>query len=103
MRYKNMYGIRINLYNELINTIKRFGIKKAIIFGSRARGEYKDNSDIDLAIIFNNNDKDNFIKLQTKLEELETLYKFDIIDFNGIKDDKFKSEIEKDGIVIYEN
>ena len=103
MRYKNMYGIRINLYNELINTIKKFGIKKAIIFGSRARGEYKDNSDIDLAIIFNNNDKDNFIKLQTKLEELETLYKFDIIDFNGIKDDKFKSEIEKDGIIIYEN
>lgn len=103
MRYKNMYGIRINLYNELINTIKKFGIKKAIIFGSRARGEYKDNSDIDLAIIFNNNDKDNFIKLQTKLEELQTLYKFDIIDFNGIKDDKFKSEIEKDGIVIYEN
>ncbi len=98
-----MYGIRINLYNELINTIKKFGIKKAIIFGSRARGEYKDNSDIDLAIIFNNNDKDNFIKLQTKLEELQTLYKFDIIDFNGIKDDKFKSEIEKDGIVIYEN
>ena len=32
-----MYGIRINLYNELINTIKKFGIKKAIIFGSRAK------------------------------------------------------------------
>lgn len=97
-----MYGIRENLYNEIINTIKKFGIKKAIIFGSRARGDYKNNSDIDLAIIFNNDDKDNFIKLQTKLEELETLYKFDIIDFSSLKDEKLKKEIKKEGIIIFE-
>ncbi|MEE0699854.1 MAG: nucleotidyltransferase domain-containing protein [Bacilli bacterium] len=98
-----MYGIRENLYNEIINTIKKFGIKKAIIFGSRARGDYKNNSDIDLAIIFNNDDKDNFIKLQTKLEELETLYKFDIIDFSSLKDEKLKKEIKKEGIIIFQD
>lgn len=97
-----MYGIRENLYNDIINTLKNFGIIKVIIFGSRARGDYKVNSDIDLAVIFNNNEKDNFIKLQTKLEELNTLYKFDIVDFKSVKDDKFKKEIEKDGIIIYE-
>lgn len=97
-----MYGIRENLYNDIINTLKNFGVIKVIIFGSRARGDYKVNSDIDLAVIFNNNEKDNFIKLQTKLEELNTLYKFDIVDFNSVKDDKFKKEIKKDGIIIYE-
>ncbi len=97
-----MYGIRENLYNDIINTLKNFGVIKVIIFGSRARGDYKVNSDIDLAVIFNNNEKDNFIKLQTKLEELNTLYKFDIVDFKSVKDDKFKKEIEKDGIIIYE-
>lgn len=96
-----MYGIRENLYNDIINTLKNFGVIKVIIFGSRARGDYKVNSDIDLAVIFNNNEKDNFIKLQTKLEELNTLYKFDIVDFKSVKDDKFKKEIEKDGIIIY--
>lgn len=98
-----MYGIRQNLYNDMISVIKKFGVKKAILFGSRARGDYKNNSDIDLAFIFNNNDKDNFIKMQAKLEELNTLYKFDVIDFNTLKNDKFKEEILKDGIVIFDN
>lgn len=97
-----MYGIRDNLYNDMISVIKNFGVKKVILFGSRARGDYKNNSDIDLAFIFNNNDKDNFIKMQAKLEELNTLYKFDVIDFNALKNDKFKEEILKDGIVIFE-
>ncbi len=96
-----MYGIRINLYNEIINVIKEFGANKIILFGSRARGDFKESSDIDIAIEFLNNDKDNFIKIQTKLEDLNTLYKFDIVDFNSLKEDKFKKEILKDGIVIY--
>ena len=101
MRYSKMYGIRINLYNEIINVIKEFGANKIILFGSRARGDFKESSDIDIAIEFLNNDKDNFIKIQTKLEDLNTLYKFDIVDFNSLKEDKFKKEILKDGIVIY--
>lgn len=96
-----MYGIRQNLYNDMISVIKKFGVKKVILFGSRARGDYKNNSDIDLAFIFNNNDKDNFIKMQAKLEELNTLYKFDVIDFNTLNNDRFKEEILKDGIVIF--
>ncbi len=98
-----MYGIRDNLYNDMISVIKNFGVKKVILFGSRARGDYRNNSDIDLAFIFDNNDKDNFIKMQAKLEELNTLYKFDVIDFNTLKNDKFKEEILKDGIVIFDN
>ena len=98
-----MYGIRDNLYNDMISVIKNFGVKKVILFGSRARGDYRNNSDIDLAFIFDNNDKDNFIKMQAKLEELNTLYKFDVIDFNTLKNDKFKEEILKDGIVIFGN
>ena len=96
-----MYGIRQNLYNDMISVIKKFGVKKVILFGSRARGDYKNNSDIDLAFVFNNNDKDNFIKMQAKLEELNTLYKFDVIDFNTLNNDRFKEEILKDGIVIF--
>ncbi len=40
-------------------------------------------------------------KLKDKLKELNTLYKFDIVDFRSVKDSKFKNEILKDGIVIY--
>ena len=72
---------------------------KVILFGSKARNDYKYNSDIDLAIIFTSND--NYIKILTKLENLNTLYKFDIIDYNKITNIKLKEEIDSDGIIIY--
>lgn len=99
---KNNYGIRDNLFNELLNLFKKENIDKVILFGSRARNDYKNNSDIDLAIIFNSNDNDNYIKLLTKLEELNTLFKFDVIDYNKITNTTLKQEINKDGITIYQ-
>lgn len=99
---KNNYGIRDNLFNELLNLFKKENIDKVILFGSRARNDYKNNSDIDLAIIFDSDDNDNYIKLLTKLEELNTLFKFDIIDYNKITNATLKQEIDKDGITIYQ-
>lgn len=96
---KNDYGIRDNLFNDMINEFKKTNIKKVILFGSKARNDYKYNSDIDLAIIFTSND--NYIKILTKLENLNTLYKFDIIDYNKITNIKLKDEIDSDGIIIY--
>ncbi len=99
---KNNYGIRDNLFNELLNLFKKENIDKVILFGSRARNDYKNNSDIDLAIIFDSDDNDNYIKLLTKLEELNTLFKFDVIDYNKITNATLKQEIDKDGITIYQ-
>ncbi len=98
---KNNYGIRDNLFNDMINEFKKANIEKVILFGSRARNDYKYNSDIDLAIIFTSNDNDNYIKILTKLESLNTLYKFDIIDYSKITNIKLKNEIDKDGKIIY--
>ena len=99
---KNNYGIRDNLFNELLNLFKKENIDKVILFGSIARNDYKNNSDIDLAIIFDSDDNDNYIKLLTKLEELNTLFKFDVIDYNKITNATLKQEIDKDGITIYQ-
>lgn len=98
---KNDYGIRDNLFNDMINEFKKTNIEKVILFGSRARNDYKYNSDIDLAIIFTSNDNDNYIKILTKLENLNTLYKFDIIDYSKITNIKLKEEIDRDGKIIY--
>ena len=100
---KKNYGMRDNLYNDLILLFEKdTTIEKVFLFGSRARGDYKNNSDIDLAFIFNNNCSDNYIKMLTKLEDINTLYKFDVVDYNKINDIKFKQEINKDKIILYE-
>lgn len=95
------FGIRENLYNEILNLLSDSNVKKAYIFGSRSRGDYKVSSDIDLAIDFVDDSNDNSIKLYSKLEELNTLYKFDVVDISLLKNDKFKQEIEKEWVQIY--
>ncbi len=51
---------------------KRFGIRKIGIFGSFARGEEKDGSDIDVLVEFQDNYKtfDNYMDLKFFLEDL---------------------------------
>lgn len=96
-----MYGIRQNLYDEMIKVFKNTNIDKVYLFGSRARGDFNATSDIDIAVEFLDNDKSNLIKLYTKLKELNTLYKFDIVDMSMLDNSKFKKEIEKDRVEIY--
>lgn len=38
------------IYHQLANLAKRHGAKRLVLFGSRARGDYHERSDIDLAI-----------------------------------------------------
>src|SRR3990170_2721343 len=51
---------------------KRFGVRKIGIFGSFARGEEKDGSDIDVLVEFQDNYKtfDNYMDLKFSLEDL---------------------------------
>jgi predicted nucleotidyltransferase len=49
---------------------KRFGIKRIGLFGSFARGEQKDASDVDILVEFEEPTFDNFINLAFFLEDL---------------------------------
>ncbi len=49
---------------------KRFGIKRIGLFGSFARGEQKDASDIDILVEFEEPTFDNFMNLAFFLEDL---------------------------------
>ena len=59
----------INIANKYINEIKsRYDLKKALLFGSFAKGTNNDNSDIDIALIFYN--VSDIIDLQIELMKL---------------------------------
>ncbi|MCC8081179.1 MAG: nucleotidyltransferase domain-containing protein [Lachnospiraceae bacterium] len=70
-----------------------------MLFGSRARGTYTSKSDIDLAV--SGGDASAFY---LDLEDFaHTLLTFDVVDFDNKEISmELKSEIEKEGIVIYE-
>lgn len=45
----NRTGIRSQVLDEIQNLAQKHNVKKVILFGSQARGDFKRTSDIDLA------------------------------------------------------
>ena len=97
-----MYGLKKEHFDYLIDNFKSISsLKKVILYGSRAKGNYKAGSDIDLALIGDNLTlKNSIYPLMEKLDELP--YFVDIAIYDKIKNNELKEHINKIGIVIYE-
>ncbi|MBQ9156844.1 MAG: nucleotidyltransferase domain-containing protein [Eubacterium sp.] len=91
-----------NLPDRVLKDIRiiacRHNIDKVILFGSRARGNYVDRSDIDLAVA--GGDFDSFY--WDINENVHSLLTFDLVKLEQNGSEELKEEIEKDGITIYE-
>ena len=76
-------------------------IRKVILFGSRAKGTARKNSDIDLAV----DGIENFLSIESlsmELDELSFPYRFDLQAMSTIKNHSLLEHIERVGIVIYQ-
>lgn len=71
------------LKSKIVRILKQKGIKKASIFGSYARGEQKDNSDIDILIEPPEGMGLEFVGLNLELEK-ELGIRVDLISYNGL-------------------
>lgn len=96
---KNNFGINDSSYEEMMTLFKSFDtLDEVYIFGSRARGNYKKESDIDLAIKTSSDIK---LRLLNKLEDIRCILKFDVVDVDNIGNKKLFENIKKEGILIY--
>lgn len=91
-------GIKPIVLEEIKKFAKKNGVKKVILFGSRARGDFERASDIDLAV--KGGDITQFT-LVVK-EETSTLLDFDVVNLEEKLQEKLLDSIRKEGIVIYE-
>ncbi len=77
-------------------------IDKAYIFGSRAMENYKEGSDIDIAIFGEEVDFDTTNRLRGELNEnLPIPYFFDAVNFKTIDNEELKKHILEKGKPIY--
>ena len=78
---------------------ERYGIEKLGLFGSVARGEQKEDSDIDICVKLQ--DPDYFTRMEIK-ESLEERFnaKVDVVSLTAIMRSLFRNHIEKDAIYI---
>lgn len=91
-------GIKEKVIQEIIQLAKNNNVGKVILFGSRARGDYKEKSDIDLAFMGGNSSQ--FILSVD--EDTSTLLQFDVIDLKKPVRKELMESIEREGISIYE-
>lgn len=92
------YSLPKRVEHDLIKVAQKCGISKMTLFGSRARGDNSERSDIDIAV-----SGGDFTKFYYDVEEdVWTLLSFDIVNVDNHISDELRLEIERDGVVLYE-
>ena len=91
-------GIREIVIDQIKALAKQHNVRKVVLFGSRARGDYRERSDIDLAVY-----DGDFARFALDVDdETSTLLSYDIVDMNKSVDNELRESIEREGIILYE-
>ena len=95
------YGIAVEALDSIIKTIRRQDkVKKLILFGSRAKNNFRKGSDIDIAIIADELSLSELNQIRVDLSELLLPYKVDVIDYRTISNKDIIEHINKVGVTL---
>ena len=97
--------INEKLKAQIIKVIlSRKPVDKILLYGSRARGDFKAASDVDLAIVAPRWTHRDASLVHNQLEEtISTPLKFDLVLFHELDKTALKERIIKEGAVLYES
>ena len=94
------FGLKAEVIEQMNNVFSRFkNIEKVLIYGSRAKGNFLYNSDIDLSLLgaISYND---LLKIEMQLDDLLLPYKIDLSVFEKIENEDLKEHIRRVGKVF---
>ncbi len=98
-----MYGLRDSDVAEILSVLRQFPeVESAVLFGSRAKGNYRNGSDVDLALKGDRITFSTILAIAGILNE-DTLmpYRFDVLDYNQIANPDLVAHIERVGKLLY--
>ena len=95
-----MSGISNNAFNKIKAVVfSTNGVDELILYGSRAKGNFREGSDIDLTVkgnlLF-----DDLVKMSAKLEDLNLPWKIDLSLYSQIENKELLEHIDRVGIVL---
>lgn len=91
-----------DIINTIIETLSAFpSIEQVILFGSRARDDYQERSDIDIAINCPSATEQDWITMWDTINQLDTLLQIDLVRFDSASDE-LRAKIIKQGKVLFE-
>lgn len=96
------YGLKKNTIEKIQNVFSAFPVvDNVLLYGSRAKGNYKSGSDIDFTLKGNHINLSVLNKISLMLDDLLLPYTFDVSIHNHIKDPDLIDHINRVGIVFY--
>ncbi|HKY53721.1 MAG TPA: nucleotidyltransferase domain-containing protein [Anaerolineales bacterium] len=98
------YGLPQSTIHKICSVFSRYPqVEKAILYGSRAKGNYKNGSDIDLTLYGNTDLTLNVIyRILDDLDELLLPHTIDLSIFNNISDSDVIEHIQRVGVTFYD-
>ena len=100
----NEFGLETMEMDKIIMSIASIdGVDKAVIYGSRAKGNYKPFSDVDISLVGKSLSYSDFLRLHSIIDDLLLPYEIDLNIFDLIQNENLKEHILRCGRVIYES
>ena len=96
------FGLNENTIEKICAVLARYPqIEQAILYGSRAKGNYKRGSDIDLTLRGTDLTLHVLYNIMDELDELLLPYTIDVSLYANISDADVRAHIERVGVVFY--
>jgi predicted nucleotidyltransferase len=96
------FGLAQTVVDQINNVFATVpSIEKVILYGSRAKGNYRPGSDIDLAILGPNVTEEQMLKLETMLDDVLLPYTIDLCRIEMIQNPDLIEHINRVGIPFY--
>ena len=104
MKNEDTYGLKLETIKKIQTVFSRFpSIHSAILYGSRAKGNYKNGSDIDLTLITKTVTSLHFLwQVSHALDELDLPYHIDLSLQAHLQNEDLLEHIHRIGIVFYQ-
>lgn len=93
-----MFGLKELAIHQMQEVFSRHSsVQVVIIYGSRAMGTFRNNSDIDLTLVGNDITFSDLLKIENELDDLLLPYKIDLSIFNSIDNSDLADHINRNG------
>lgn len=98
------FGLEEDTINKINGVFRQYeNIDEVIVYGSRAKGNYKKGSDIDLTIKSETFTLAELLQIENHLDDLLLPYKIDLSLFHQIANTELLEHIKRVGKIFYEN
>ncbi|TAN00972.1 MAG: nucleotidyltransferase domain-containing protein [Chitinophagaceae bacterium] len=100
----NNFGLREKDMQYMMQLFQSYpAVEKVILYGSRARGDFRLGSDVDLALAGPTISSKDVMRIHSKLEEDSPIpLGFDVVHYDTIENQILKKLIIEEGVFIYQ-